>query len=224
MLLTDAQHLVELVEGPSAITHRVGALLAGAEHEVLAFDAPPYVTADASASDAERDLLTRGVRVRAIYANEVLGITPRVEYIRELVALGESARVLPTVPLKMVIIDGRDAVFPLTASAQGTRSTAALIRRSLLCDALVELFEVHWKQAAPVFATTLDSDQVHPEITPADQALLHLLHAGLKDDAIARNLDIGERTLRRRVTALNERLGASSRFQAGAQAVRRGWL
>jgi DNA-binding NarL/FixJ family response regulator len=72
-----------------------------------------------------------------------------------------------------------------------------------------------------VSATIADQDG---EISPADQALLHLLHAGLKDDAIARNLDISERTLRRRITELTTRLGASSRFQAGAQAVRRGWL
>ena len=224
MLLTGAQHFVELIEGPSAITARLAELMAGAEHEVLAFDAPPYVTADLSASTAERDLLAREVRVRAVYANEVLAIPSRAERIRDLVTLGESARVLPRVPLKMVIVDRRTAVIPLTASAQGTRSTAALVRRSLLCDALVELFEANWDQAAPVFAAGVSSADIHPEISPADQALLHLLHAGLKDDAIARNLDISERTLRRRITELTTRLGASSRFQAGAQAVRRGWL
>ena len=41
---------------------------------------------------------------------------------------------------------------------------------------------------------------------------------------IARTLGISLRTTRRRVAALMAELGADSRFQAGVEAVRRGWL
>jgi DNA-binding NarL/FixJ family response regulator len=41
---------------------------------------------------------------------------------------------------------------------------------------------------------------------------------------IARQLGVSERTVRRRVSDLAEILGAGSRFQIGAQAVRRGWV
>lgn len=223
-LRTDPQRLVEVIEGPAAITASLAELMAGAKEEVLAFDAPPYVTPDHSASRSERELLTRGVRVRAIYASEVLAIPERADVLRDLVLLGERARVLPRVPLKMVVIDRRDAIIPLTASAEGTRTIAALVRRSRLCDALAELFEASWHQATPVFATDPHEAVTHPDVTEDEHALLHLLHAGLKDDAISRQLGISERTLRRRVTDLLTRLGATSRFQAGAQANRRGWL
>ncbi|MFC1416675.1 helix-turn-helix domain-containing protein [Streptacidiphilus cavernicola] len=224
MLRTDPQRLVELVEGPAAITARLTELMAGAKEEVLAFDAPPYVTADQTASRSEHELLARGVRVRAVYATEVLAIPDRADRLRGLVLLGEQARVLPRVPLKMVVIDGRDAVIPLTASAEGTRSIAALVHRSRLCDALVELFEASWQQATPVFSAEAPETDAHPDLGEGEHALLHLLHAGLKDEAISRQLGISERTVRRRVTSLISRLGATSRFQAGAQAVRRGWL
>jgi DNA-binding NarL/FixJ family response regulator len=46
----------------------------------------------------------------------------------------------------------------------------------------------------------------------------------MKDDVIARQLGISERTVRRRVADLAARLGAASRFQIGAQAARRGWV
>jgi len=62
------------------------------------------------------------------------------------------------------------------------------------------------------------------EVSAEDRALLQLLNAGLKDEAIARQLDMSQRTLRRRVADLTHRLGATSRFQTGTQAMRRGWV
>ncbi|MEW1841736.1 helix-turn-helix domain-containing protein [Nonomuraea angiospora] len=55
-----------------------------------------------------------------------------------------------------------------------------------------------------------------------DRRLLALLAAGLKDDAIARQLGTSPRTIRRRLRHLLDELNAETRFQAGAQASRRG--
>jgi DNA-binding NarL/FixJ family response regulator len=57
-----------------------------------------------------------------------------------------------------------------------------------------------------------------------ESALLGLLAAGLTDGAIARHLGTHPRTVQRRVRDLLDRLGAGTRFQAGIQAARRGWL
>ena len=54
--------------------------------------------------------------------------------------------------------------------------------------------------------------------------LLALLASGLKDDAIARQLGLSTRTMRRRIRNLLDDLAAANRFQAGVQAARRGWL
>lgn len=75
-----------------------------------------------------------------------------------------------------------------------------------------------------MFGSEAQETEEQPDLSEADRALLHLLHAGLKDETIARQLGLSERTLRRRITDLTTRLGATSRFQAGAQVVRRGWL
>ncbi|MFK0171623.1 helix-turn-helix domain-containing protein [Streptomyces sp. NPDC090306] len=223
MLRSDTRRLVEVVEGPRAIASRIAELLAGAEREVLAFDAPPYVNAD-GASDAEQEVLRRGVAVRAVYQSEVLDLPDHADRLRRIVGMGEQARVVPRVPLKMVMVDGRDAVVPLTASEEGTRTTIAQVRRSRLCDALRELFEAYWVQATPVFPTALPGGGGHPDLSEQERALLGLLNAGLKDEAVQRQLGISERTLRRKVADLTARLGATSRFQAGAQAVRREWI
>ena len=55
-------------------------------------------------------------------------------------------------------------------------------------------------------------------------AILTLLAAGASDATIARQSGISQRTVERRVRALMDQLGAGTRFQAGVQAARRGWL
>ncbi|MFC1400829.1 MULTISPECIES: MarR family transcriptional regulator [Streptacidiphilus] len=222
-LRTDPHRLVEVIEGSTQISRRVHELIASAQVEVMAFDAPPYVNPHASASETEQLVLARGIPVRAIYATEVLEVPSLVECLQAMVALGEQARVVPQVPMKMVLVDRRDAMLPLTAGAEAARTAAVFVRRSALCDALVDLFEATWAAATPVF--TDPSPSASPgEASDEDRALLHLLNAGLKDEAIARQLGLSGRTLRRRVAELTYRLGATSRFQAGAQAMRRRWL
>lgn len=221
MLRAEPQQLVEVLDGPSVISERLDTLLRTAEHEVIAFEEPPYVTdVPRSESETEEALLARGVQVRAVYATSVLDDPGRVDAIRRLSGLGEQARVAAHVPLKMMLIDRRVAVVPLTAREESTRTTAVLVWQSRLCDALVELFEVTWAASSPVFAEA----EVTADLSPMDSELLRLLAAGLKDETAARHLGLSERTVRRHVADLVTRLGASSRFQAGAQAAKRGWL
>jgi DNA-binding NarL/FixJ family response regulator len=61
-------------------------------------------------------------------------------------------------------------------------------------------------------------------LTAEETKVLELLGAGFKDEAIARNQNTSMRTTSRRVLRILELLRSSTRFQAGAQAARRGWL
>ncbi|MFG1942885.1 hypothetical protein [Nonomuraea sp. NPDC048826] len=54
--------------------------------------------------------------------------------------------------------------------------------------------------------------------------VLRALDDGLTDDRAAARLHLSKRTFARRVAGVMERLNATSRFQAGAEAVRRGWI
>ena len=56
------------------------------------------------------------------------------------------------------------------------------------------------------------------------RTLLTLMAGGAVDGQVARSLGVSVRTVRRRISALLVELGAHSRFQAGAEAVRRGWI
>ncbi|WP_234373185.1 LuxR C-terminal-related transcriptional regulator [Streptomyces sp. H-KF8] len=51
-----------------------------------------------------------------------------------------------------------------------------------------------------------------------------MLGDGLTDEGISRKMGVSIRTVRRTMADLMRRLNAQSRFQAGTEAVRRGWI
>ena len=69
--------------------------------------------------------------------------------------------------------------------------------------------------------------KMHPDqkqLDRRDARILSLLSDGRSDATIARQSGVSLRTVERRVRALMDRLDAKTRFQAGAQAARRGWI
>lgn len=65
---------------------------------------------------------------------------------------------------------------------------------------------------------------VHREIRPDDLELLRLLATGLPVEAVARRLDLSDRTVRRRTRAACDRLGFGTAVEAIVWAARRGLL
>jgi DNA-binding NarL/FixJ family response regulator len=60
------------------------------------------------------------------------------------------------------------------------------------------------------------------ELSRQDVELLRLIARGLPLDAVARRMDTSERTVRRRVKAICDRLGCTSSIQAVVWAARQG--
>lgn len=57
-----------------------------------------------------------------------------------------------------------------------------------------------------------------------DLEILSLLLAGLTDASVAKQLDLGLRTVQRRVKRLMELTGVTTRLQLGRHAYERGWV
>ena len=189
--MTTRASLVEILTGEQAAARRFQELQASCHEELLLFDRPPYAAPPDNPQQAP--VLRRGVRWRTIYAPESMERPGAREHVESLMSAGEVARVLPGLPLKLVVVDRRTALLPLTLD-QALAQTA-VIHRSTLLDAMVTLFETFWERALP-----LGSGPAAPhELTEQDRAVLSLLVTGAKDEAIARELGIGVRTLRRRM-------------------------
>lgn len=232
VLAAQAARVVELEHPADLVGVAVGAesvhlhflqMQRGAREEVLTFDRPPYPRSGGTVTATiPRESRSPGLRFRTLYDRSILedpAIAARVEAEIE---NGEIGRVLAGVPIKLAISDRVMAMLPLTDADSPGGQSALIIRPSVLLDSLVALFESLWDKAVPLRA----GNGLHA-LQAADPEVVRtasLMAAGLKDAAMARQLRVTERTVRRRVAAVLDTLGVDSRFQAGMRAKELGWV
>lgn len=215
----DVASLVRIVVGAEEISRLFDQMQVLAKDEILLFDRPPYPSSGGSMNELELSRLEAGVTYRVAYEASLLDDPYHVDRLRQYVEAGEHAR-LGDVPLKMVIADRSLGLLLLRFDDQDREPAGVVVEQSVLLDSLVVLFETVWKQCAP-FRTDID---VRTDLPKDEAALLTLLLTGMKDEAVAHHLGISVRTVRRRLRTLMDRLGVQTRFQAGVEAHRRGWV
>jgi DNA-binding CsgD family transcriptional regulator len=154
-----------------------------------------------------------GRRSRAVYPLRALHEAPETLQVR--VEEGEEVRLIDDLPTRLLLIEGTHAIVPEPLGFAD--SPRLLVRQGALVAALTLLFELYWERGVPLH-----------EMSGANRTertfILRQLRSGAKDEQIARTMGLSLRTVRRRISDLMIELGADTRFQAGAEAVRRGWL
>jgi len=167
----------------------------------------------------DRQALESGTKMRSIHLDSVRNHTPTLSYLRWVVGLGAEVRTMATLPLRMVIFDRNVALIPV--NPEHSEIGAVVQRGPGMVAALCALFEQTWQAANPVGS---DKQPGNDGLTSQERAIVTLLAQGHTDEVIARKLGVSVRTSRRITAELTARLGARSRFQAGARAVERGWI
>jgi DNA-binding NarL/FixJ family response regulator len=117
------------------------------------------------------------------------------------------------------------------ASYDRESDTEIVVRAPAIVAAFRELFDRVWTQAvtvpklgSPGEGLAIAAGPGHGLTEDERKRTLELLALGAKDEAVARQLGVSLRTVRRRVADVLTELGATTRFQAGMEAVRRGWI
>ena len=211
---------IRVINDPGLIGNWYVRLEQEVEREFLTFDRPPYVLAPDN--PIEPQVLARGVEWRTVYDASVLEIPGAWADMRYAASCGERARIGHGLPTKLAIADRRVAL--VTTELDPDRASAIVVEAPPLVDLLVATFEAVWAQSVDLPA--VDRLERSREDAPSEQelVLLSLFAVGAKDEVIARELGISDRTVRRRSADLLARLGARNRFQAGVQAAKRGWI
>jgi sugar-specific transcriptional regulator TrmB/DNA-binding CsgD family transcriptional regulator len=215
--------LVEVLSSEASVS-AISQMIKSARSEILCLERLPLLISPAGAfEEANAYTLARGVKSRAVTDRNLLRVPGMLATLRKEIAAGEDKRVISGLPFKLIMVDRRVGVVPL--SLDNTTGPSLLVRSHSLLLALHELFEMFWRLATPysfddagrlqVASVTQDSKAEHDQ-------LLTLLASGLNDKTIERELDISPRTFTRRVTALMKDLGASTRFHAGWLAAKSG--
>ncbi|MFR9788243.1 helix-turn-helix domain-containing protein [Streptomyces sp. MB22_4] len=215
--------LVEVVTGASAVAQRFLQLQLGAAEEVCALVTDNPVAVSAAENEAEEQAAARGVRYRVVMERAVLDLPRAFEGLTEALGRGERVRVVDRVPTKLVVADRALAMVPLTSHS--AEPAALVVHASGLLELLAGLFESVWRAALPLRLNTDGAAEEVPDGPDAtDLEVLSLLLAGLTDASVAKQLDLGLRTVQRRVKRLMELAGVTTRLQLGWHAHERGWV
>jgi DNA-binding CsgD family transcriptional regulator len=214
---TDVEPVTDIVE-LFALTERVQEQ---ARDRIRWLDRPPYrSTPDrfAAQESLQARRMADGVAYRTLYHQAVYDDPSLFASMTRMIEAGEDARVLADLPVKLLIADDHTALLVPEPERAGVAGSL-VVHTSGLLNALCGLFETLWTLGVPVTAA-----EPSVRLSERDRTIITLMAAGLTDDAIARRLQLSRRTVVRRITALLDRLGATTRFQAGVQAANRGWL
>ncbi|PZG01972.1 LuxR C-terminal-related transcriptional regulator [Micromonospora deserti] len=189
---------------------RLAELVAVARHEHLAMHPEPRFDAEAAkpAVAMDRTLLERGVAMR------VLGVQPATPdpmspYGRTPADPRPAYREMPSVPMKLFVVDRKVALFPVAPTDVNLGYLE--VTQPPVVAALVALFERHWA------ASRAAQEYTMPRITlsPREHTLIGLLAQGHTDVSAARELRISTRTVSTIIRSLMNRLGVDNRFQLG---------
>jgi sugar-specific transcriptional regulator TrmB/DNA-binding CsgD family transcriptional regulator len=204
--------VVHVVEGASLVRQKRADVALLARERVRRMEPIPLLDEDL---DTQADVPTT-----VLYERAALDEPDIFAEVLQRQARGDDVRLVPHPPARLILADEQLAFVLL--DDQPERIRGVLVHPSPLLDTIIALYDQLWDRAIPLAGG--DERDGAWRISEEDAALLRLLAAGLKDQAIARHLGIGLRTVVRRIGNLSRALDAETRFQAGLQAVRRGLL
>ena len=138
-------HFVQVLRGRQ-IKNFIDDQAERAETEVLIFTKSAEDQSAKSMEGAARSeigMIERGVRVRCIYEPAVLKNPEVIPILKRLLAAGENSRVVPSVPMNMMIFDARAAMFSLTELGGGL--TVFAFTHPDLVQLMKNSFEHSWE-------------------------------------------------------------------------------
>lgn len=221
----NTDELVEIVIGAEPLAQRISHLQRSPRREFAGFVKPPYIAIDLDHAEPLED---PDICYRAVYDREALtGYPGFLERLRANPAPHAEYRTHPSLPMKLLIADRQTALLPLGRDTSDTTPAAIIVHSSGLLDALVALFDHYWEASLPLAVGDNgqgNGDGAGSRPEAGDRRILSLLIGGVTDEAIARQLGVSLRTVRRRVQAMMHAANAANRAQLGWHAARHGWL
>jgi sugar-specific transcriptional regulator TrmB len=159
---TDPLEYIEVLRDSRAINERFRELQEGIEREILVFTKPPYAT------PAQENVQGLGVasmhEARSVYELSAFDDPEFSEGVRRFVQVGEEARFVAHLPLKLVIIDEKIVMFGMEDPVAGSSElTMVVVEHPALANLLKIAFNAVWEQG-------LTFDEAAERSQPARQA------------------------------------------------------
>jgi sugar-specific transcriptional regulator TrmB len=155
--LSDPLDYIEVLNDRVQIRERLIKIQENTESELLVFTKPPYLLPlEENVKEAAKILGSRVIKVRSIYEYE--GMTTAAEreelikVIERFQQLGEEARIIKVLPMKMVICDNNISMLSLAdrVTLKPASTTTMIIRHPSLAIALKNMFESYWRESMAI--------------------------------------------------------------------------
>lgn len=229
--VTQAAPGLDLLNGIPDIASRIFAMhLSARERLWMALDTSPASreVIERAAADPRLLAVEPGVVRRLLLDTALLEWPEAVAVMSHTTAEGGSVRLANGLPFGATVCDDTTALADL--SSYDDNGVGSFETRQLPpVAAVAALIDRMWLLAAP-YEPVIDAARRRKQggsaapLDERDRTILALLATGASDQVIARRVEVSVRTVERRVRYLMEHLGSATRFHAGAQAVRRGWV
>lgn len=192
----------------------------------MALDSSPAVLRLLERAEEDPSLLSvrQGADVRLVLDTELLDNAGALAHLERSRAAGHHVAIANGIPFSVVVADAVALVDLTSHDREGEGSFE--VRTGPPVQALTRLVEEIWGLGTPYVAgleRELEPQRRIP-LPERDQRILALLTTGASDKVIARQTGVSVRTVERRVRWLMDHLGVATRFQAGVQAARKGWI
>ena len=150
---TDPLEYIEVLRDRRAINERFAELQAAVKSEILVFTKPPYATPPQENVEGLEVIQTHDAR--SLYEFSVFDDPQVMSGVQRFVEAGEQARFVPSLPLKLVIIDETIVMFGMEDPVAGSSElTIVVVEHQSLAKVLKTAFDAIWESG-------LTFDQAH---------------------------------------------------------------
>jgi sugar-specific transcriptional regulator TrmB len=140
---TDPLEYIEVLRDRRAINERFAELQNAVKKEILVFTKPPYATPPQE--NVEGLEVIRTHEARSLYEFSIFDDPAVMRGVQRFVEAGEDARFVPSLPLKLVIIDETIVMFGMEDPVAGTPDlTIVVVEHQSLAKVLKTAFDAIW--------------------------------------------------------------------------------
>jgi len=140
---TDPLEYIEVLRDRRAINERFAELQANVKEEILVFTKPPYATPPQENVEGLR--VIRTLEARSMYEFSIFDDAAVMRGVQRFVDAGEQARFVPSLPLKLVIIDETIVMFGMEDPVAGSAElTIVVVEHQSLARVLKTAFDAIW--------------------------------------------------------------------------------
>lgn len=146
----DPLDFVKVLRTNKNIHENVMQLVRSARESVLVFNKPPYAMSPHQ-NDEEIKSLEQGISHKCVYEVEGNNLSDFIARLRYFSQAGEQIRIVPELPLKMIIIDSSFVIFNMQHNSfSGPHFTAMMIENSDLAKLLIKTFHIFWQEGKTI--------------------------------------------------------------------------